>query len=32
MKLYNTVRELILEVANRDEVMDAIRNRNLVSI
>jgi len=32
MKLYNTVRELILEVANRDEVMKAIRNRNLVSI
>ena len=28
MKLYNTLHSIILEVANRDEVQKAIKNRN----
>ena len=28
MSLYNTLHSLILEVANRDEVQKAIKNRN----
>ena len=32
MKLYNTLNDLILEVASRDQIMDAIRNRRVCVI
>jgi predicted DNA-binding transcriptional regulator YafY len=32
MKLYNTLNNLILEVASRDQIMDAIRNRRVCVI
>ena len=32
MKLYNTLHSIILEVANRDEVQKAIKNKNATVI
>jgi predicted DNA-binding transcriptional regulator YafY len=32
MKLYNTLNDLILEVASRDQIFDAIKNRRVCAI
>ena len=32
MKLYNTLNDLILEVASRDQIIDAIKNRRVCVI